>query len=209
MSTIDAFFDSVDQNRILRLKELMETKRILTQPIASDVYDVHSRAAVVLAYAAWEGFFNQCVNSYIDALKTLGISVKDAHWLMLVGSLTAQFESLRSRNHSLAAKSEFIDSLQMKLVSDFEDFDRTIITSKSNLDFEKLRTCLGLMGLSYASFLRNRIRIDKELVGWRHGVAHGDPPSLATMDIEDHIRFTSDLMLNVADTFQEAILNAI
>jgi len=56
---------------------------------------------------------------------------------------------------------------------------------------------------------RFRIRLDKEVVGWRHGVAHGDPPDLSALDIVDHVEFTANLLIVLADRFQYAMLERI
>jgi hypothetical protein len=62
------------------------------------------------------------------------------------------------------------------------------------------------MSFDLAPLQRYRIRLDKELVGWRHSVAHGDSPDLSAMDIADHVDFTSRILILVADSFQYAIL---
>lgn len=51
--------------------------------------------------------------------------------------------------------------------------------------------------------------MDKELVGWRHGVAHGNAPELTELDVDSHADFAADLLLLVSDTFQEAILDTL
>jgi hypothetical protein len=56
---------------------------------------------------------------------------------------------------------------------------------------------------------RFRIRLDKEVVGWRHSVAHGDPPDLSALAIADHVEFTANLLIILADRFQYAMLERI
>jgi HEPN superfamily RiboL-PSP-like protein len=56
---------------------------------------------------------------------------------------------------------------------------------------------------------RFRLKLDKELVQWRHSVAHGDQPDLSTLDISDHIDFASHLLLVLADEFQAAMLQRV
>lgn len=56
---------------------------------------------------------------------------------------------------------------------------------------------------------RMRNRLDKELVGWRHAVAHGDSPDLTEFDVQDHIEFTSSLLMLIADQFQFAMLDRV
>ena len=94
--TIDDYFDEIDAARSLRVRELSELKRMFGSAGQSeDPLGVRSKALVVLSYAAWEGFYNECVDAYCDFLATRGIKVADAGWNLLVGVLEVQFESLR------------------------------------------------------------------------------------------------------------------
>jgi hypothetical protein len=65
-----------------------------------------AKAVVVLAYANWEGFYNECIRSHIRFLQEHGKKIREINWLLLIGALTADFESLRARNHSPEAKRE-------------------------------------------------------------------------------------------------------
>jgi hypothetical protein len=42
-----------------------------------------------------------------------------------------------------------------------------------------------------------------------HSVAHGDPPDLSALDISDHVDFTANLLMILADRFQHAMLERI
>lgn len=81
--------------------------------------------------------------------------------------------------------------------------------ARSNLDFSKLSSNFLVLALDIAPFQVSRLRIDKELVGWRHGVAHSNPPDLTAVDVTSHISFASELLLTVSDSFQHAILHHV
>jgi hypothetical protein len=91
----------------------------------------------------------------------------------------------------------------------FDNFDKTVILSKSNLDFSKLRHNFNILGFDITPFQQHRLRIDNELVKWRHQVAHGDSPDLSAVDLDNHIAFTQKAMLLLADTFQSSISTVI
>lgn len=206
MLNLETYFDAIDDARVQRAKELSEIKMKFSAISINDPLAIRSKAAIVLTYANWEGFYNQCVDIYLNFLTHKRIAIANASWLLLTGALSADFEALRARNHSLEAKREFVTNLEARLVCGFEQFDRAVVMSRSNLDFGKLRENLTLLNLDYSSLQRSRIRLDKEVVGWRHAVAHGDPPDLSSIDISDHVDFTAQLLLTVSDLFQEAIL---
>lgn len=172
--TIDDYFDEIDAARSVRVRELSEIKRLFgAASSTADPMGVQSKALVVLSYAAWEGFYNECVDAYCDFLQTRGKKVADAGWKMLVGALGAEFDSLRSRNHSPMAKRDFVEKLQNKLACDFVDFDRKAVKATSNLDWDKLDQNFQILDFDLARFQIHRNRLHKEVVGWRHGLRTG------------------------------------
>ncbi len=194
----------------MRVRELSEIKRLFgSSSSASDPMGVHSKALVVLSYAAWEGFYNECVDTYCDFLQLQGKRVSDAGWKMLVGALGAEFESLRSRDHSAAARRDFVESLRARLICDFTSFDRTTVKARSNLDWEKLDQNFQVLDFDLSPFQVHRNRLDVEVVGWRHGAAHGNAPNLGVLDAASHISLVGQIMSLVSDAFQSAMVEHI
>lgn len=209
MSVPDDFFDAIDIARVQRAKELSEVKRTFLSIASADPLAIGSKSVVVLSYAAWEGFYNDCVRIYLDFLESRGVKVAEASWLLLAGAMSADFKSLRDRHHSDVAKREFLEQLKDRLICDFVGFDRSVVMARSNLNFAKLSSNFALLALEVTPFQELRLRIDKELVGWRHAVAHGDPPDLTAVDVTSHTKFVSELLLTVAGSFQYAILRHV
>jgi hypothetical protein len=207
MAEVAKFFDSIDIARVQRVKELSEIKRAFINASSNDPFSVASKAVIVLTYANWEGFYNECARIYLDFLAEAKTRVADAGWLMLTGALSAEFDALRSRNHSAEAKREFVAKLQARVTCGFDDFDRSVVMARSNLDFAKISANFKLLNFETSPLQKFRIRLDKELVGWRHGVAHGDPPDLTSVDIAGHVDFAAGVLLALSNLFQEAILD--
>jgi hypothetical protein len=206
MSPPEKYLDEIDSARLFRVRELSEVKRIFSEERA-DSFGVQSKAAVVLCYAAWEGFYNECVDAYCRFLKDNNIKIVDAGWRHLIGALEADFNSLRDKNFSDKAKKEFVDKLKDRVDGNFKQFDTKCVSARSNLDFSKIRNNYEILGFSAQILEKHRIRMDQELVGWRHGVAHGNAPSLDTLDLADHVDFATNLLNEVSDKFQAAIFN--
>ena len=120
MPKLDDFFDEIDSARVRRAKELSEIKRSFDELAPDDVYGVASKAVVVLAYANWEGFYNECVRAYLRFLAEKGGKVRDQDWMLLLGALHADFESLRDRNHSAASRQNFVKNLQTRIDCGFD-----------------------------------------------------------------------------------------
>lgn len=209
MPSLDEYFDEIDTARVRRAKELSEMKKSFKELVDNDIYAIGSKAVVVLAYASWEGFYNECVRTYLKYLAERGGKVRDKDWMLLVSAFQADFESMRDRNHSLESRKAFVRNLQAQIDCGFDAVDVNIIEARSNLDFARLSENYELLDFDLSSMQKVRNRLDKELVGWRHAVAHGDSPDLTTMDVEGHINFTSSLLLLIADRFQCAMLARI
>lgn len=209
MPEIDDYFDEIDAARIRRIRELSEVKRSFGLISEDDAFGVASKAIVVLAYANWEGFYNECVRTYLSFLIERGGKVKDRDWKLLVSAFHADLESMRDRNHSLEARFSFVQNLRSKIDCGFEAINPKTVEARSNLDFARLSENYCLLNFDLSQMQRMRNRLDKELVGWRHAVAHGDSPDLTDLDIQDHIDFTSSLLMSIADQFQFAMLERL
>ena len=208
MPELEQFLAALDANRLRRAKELSDIKSYFGGPPITSPYGVHAKAAIVLCYAHWEGFYNECVNDYITCLGKLGNKVGDVAWSMLVGVLTSELKRLRDKNLSHAAQSDFVEKLRAITQCGFEDFDTSVVAARSNLNFDKLRDNFRVLGFDISKYQEWRLSIDKELVGWRHSVAHGDSPDLSSLDLRKHVVLTQNLMLMLADSFQDAISEA-
>lgn len=209
MPKLDDFFNEIDTARVRRAKELSEIKRSFGQLAANDVYGIASKAVVVLAYANWEGFYNECIRAYLRFLAEKGGKVRDQDWMLLVGAFHADFESMRDRNHSLESRRAFVKNLESRIDCGFDAVDGRIVEARSNLDFARLSENYVLLNFDLSTMQKVRNRLDRELVGWRHAVAHGDSPDLTSMDVEAHINFASSLLILIADRFQYAMLARI
>ena len=209
MPDIERYFDEIDSARAKRAKELSEIKFRFTSNPAPDPSGINSRAVIVLTYASWEGFYNECVRAYMRFLRERGGKVRATDWMLLLGALGADFESLRDRNHSDDARHEFVSNLRLRLECGFEAIDGSVIEARSNLNFARLRWNFAVLDFDLMPLQRFRIRMDRELVQWRHEVAHGDPPDLTALDINGHVEFAAALLITLADGFQEAMLRRI
>lgn len=203
------YFDAIDAARFQRAKELSEIKSKLGDTTAVDPLAIGSKAAVVLAYANWEGFYNDCVSAYLDFLVECDLKIVETGWMMLVGALAADFESLRSRNSSTESKISFVEKMHSRMDCKFDVFDRSVVMARSNLNFAKINSNFSILGFDASPLLPFRLRIDKEVVGWRHGVAHGSAPDLNSLNIAAHLDFVGGLLLAISDTFQSAILQRL
>ena len=57
MVNIDRYFDELDRLRLERARELSDVKAQFTKVSQADPYSIRAKAAIVLSYAHWEGFY--------------------------------------------------------------------------------------------------------------------------------------------------------
>ena len=129
--------------------------------------------------------------------------------MLLMAALHGDFESLKDRNHSDEARFEFVTALRAKIDSEFKDIGSSLVEARSNLNFGRVTWCFTVLGLDLTPLQRHRNKIDRELVLWRHSIAHGDQPDLTAMDINSHVDFASTLLVELADQFQAAMLQRV
>lgn len=209
MAAIDQYFDAFDKDRSRRAKELSSLLDLYSVAKSSPAEESAARATVVLCYANWEGFYNECVEHFFGFCALRALSASQISWNLLIGVLSADFSMVYNRNNSRDAQLEFLSGLHVKLASMAAEVDRTVVSARSNLNFAKLSENWHCLGMDLSSMQKHRNRIDKELVGWRHAVAHGDSPDLSKMDASRHVSFTSEVMLAVSDRFQERMLDFV
>ncbi len=209
MPDLGRYCSEIDAARIRRARELLDIKSRFADHPAPDPTHIFSKAAIVLAYANWEGFYNDCANVYVGFLQECGGKIRDRDWMLLIGALNTEFNSLKDRNHSDEARLSFIKALKDKLECGFDLLDTRFVTARSNLDFARLSWCFSILGFDLGPLQPHRIKLDRELVQWRHLVAHGSQPDLSAMNIRAHVEFASEMLLVLADQFQQAMLQRV
>jgi len=209
MVDVDRFFDKIDANRVQRVRELSALRDFLYQDVDADPFSLRAQSAIVLSYAHWEGFYNDCVEAYISCLRSIGVSAYELGPELLVGIFGPDFQSLVDRKNSLTAQIDFMEKVDREWHSDFTNFDLKTVSARSNLDWAKFVLNNRLLKCDISALVRHRIKIDRELVGWRHAVAHGNSPDLSGVDVGNHIKFASDRMLDFSDNIQARILDHI
>ena len=201
------FFDEIDLHRARRIREISTLKVLCSYHSPTVLSNVLKKSFIVGCYGHWEGFYNECVDAFVSAAIKQNLEVKDVSWSLMVGVFESDLRSVKDRNHSRESHVELIESLRTKSGSKFDRFDRTCIKSRSNLNFETIRKNFNLLDVDCSGFERFRLKIDRELVGWRHSIAHGDEIDMSLVDIKTHADLTSELLILVSNLTQQKMLS--
>lgn len=101
----------MDRSSIKRKLELRSALNLhLISPESSR--EVSTKMVVTFAYAHWEGFYNDCVDEYIAALKTLDSRISRSDWNLKVSILDRHIDSMEGRGFSRRAKLDFAEFLK-------------------------------------------------------------------------------------------------
>jgi len=163
------------------------------------------KSLIVSCYAHWEGFYNDCANAFLDAASSSGRAAREISPRLLVGVFSKNFARLRDMNHSRKAQRDFVD--QLNLNEGFSTFDKSCVLARSNLNFEALSYNYTLIGMDVGHIQPFRLKLDKEIVGYRHELAHGGEIDMAEVDMASHVAVVDGIMRIVAGDFQAKIIS--
>ncbi len=195
----------ISADRIWRIREISDLRSQFNLDVCERYQDATSRAIVVLCYAHWEGYFAACVHTLVDWLENTSLKYSSLPEEFLLGGVMAAFDSLRDRKDNLSARLDFLRSIRGIETKSFTGFDRKIVLPRSNLNFEKLKFIAQILQLDLSPYLRHQLRLDKELVAWRHLIAHGEMFTLDRTKVESHTKFCEELLFLAKDSFEIAL----
>ena len=206
MAELDDYLDRLDGERANRARELIAIKACFDASDRPFFGAIYSKATLVLCYGVWEGFYNLCVSEYFEFLKARGGRIGKRNWMLLLGVLNSNLESLKDRNHSDKARFDFVQDLKGRIDSKYGEIDDNPVKARSNLNYDRLLLNYNILNFDVSALQKHRIRLDRELVGWRNAVAHGEAPDLSNFDIVEHVNFTAELLVVLSDSFQQGML---
>jgi hypothetical protein len=199
--------EKITQERIRRAQDLSNA-RALMHGCAPNLLRVAERSLIVLCYANWEGFFNFCVETLIEEVNRLKVDLRREYPSLLAGSINPFVQSyidrgaevqhlpVLAKNVALAVEQTHVDRSSIKFFQ-----------AASNLDFDRITVCFESLGLNISLISHHKSFINRELVGWRHSVAHGSEPNLDKADLVKHSNTTADLLLMLSNAFDDRIIS--
>lgn len=201
------YLDKLNLDRIWRLRELSDLRMLHGKAVEKREKEATSRSIVVLTYAHWEGYCSSCASTYIDFLESQGVAYSALPPNMLLGALCKALDSYRDTADNLISWRKLVNAFQVAHGSVASKFDHSVIKPRSNLNFDRLRFIHEIIDADLTPFQKYRLKIDKELVEWRHLVAHGEMFVLKDDAAVSHTRLCEELMFLTKDTFEAALLN--
>jgi hypothetical protein len=164
-----------------------------------------TRAAVVLAYAHWEGFIKE---SGIKYLKFLNAQQIVAETLKL--ELQAAFVAAHFKRAQESTKASFLGDLLGQIDACrrrvFSVNPRKVIDTESNLSSTVFRELVRGIGLDYLDLYATReVFVDSKIVYGRNSVAHGELVNFTAEEALDRV----DGVVYLLDCFADQLILAV
>lgn len=201
------FIDRLSVDRTWRARELSDMRIMHHEAECERERAAVSRSIVVLSYAHWEGYCKNSANIFMDYLEEIKIPYANLPPDMFLGAVSNALDSYRDTADNLNSRKKLLNEFRSQVGGTFSNFDRRIILPRSNLNFERLQFICATIGADVQPFQKHRLKIDKELVKWRHEVAHGELFILGEEYAESHTRLCEELLFLTKDVFEATISN--
>jgi len=201
------YLSQLSSDRLWRARELSDLRAMHAKAESTREKMATCRAIVVLSYAHWEGYCSSSAGTLVDYMEAKNIPYSSLPPDMILGAMSGDLDSYRDTADNLDSRRKLLNSFRKAHGSQVKKFDRRVILPRSNLNFRRLRFILDVIGADIQPFQKHRLKIDKELVAWRHLVAHGEMFALDNPLAAAHTKLCEELMFLIKDTF-ESVLSA-
>lgn len=194
--------DLMSEQLAWRRKELHDFKSIIRSK--KDSLEVKSllRGGLVLAYSHWEGFIKEASIAYLSYISFRGFKSSD----IADNFFTLFIHNAIKRGKSFSECILFIKNLRENPDNICSIPTKDIINTESNLNSEVLRNIMEILGLDYRThFELKKQFIDKEILGNRNQIAHGE---VKHVELDDFIS-VANYVIESMDLYKTLIQNSV
>ncbi len=200
----ESFTNSIQKDLSHRKLELSRLS-LRVQESQDDHHSWFTRAAVVLAYAHWEGFVK---GSAIKYLKFLNAQQVVANALKL--ELQAAFIAAHFKRAKDSTKTSFLGGLLGQMDASRRDVfsvdPKEVINTESNLSSTVFRELVRGIGLDYLdAYATKEVLVDNKIVHGRNSVAHGELMGFTAEEALERIDGVVHLLNCFADQLSLAV----
>ena len=202
MKDLNKFIASVDSDIAWRKKEISNIILMHNENNSELIV----KASVLFIYSHWEGCVKSLCKLYLGYVSNLSIKISDLTDNYKAIKLKGKIKQMVDSSESLTMTNElsFIKSINNYSADIFSDTDKSIINTKSNLNYKIFVSLLKIIGLVEKDcLLTKEVYIDEKLLQNRNKIAHGNKIDSFNdefdLDIES-IKKTKDLIFSIIDS---------
>lgn len=191
--SLDNLVTCLEEETIWRLREISDLKAVIKRSDQSFQTSL-LRSFIPIAYAHWEGFVRGCALKYFQH-----IVLKRKSYSELIPQFHLNFhlksiDSFYNRKAGISSKCMFLSQVLSSQDMRFVKLDQKIVDTRSNLNFRVLQDICIICGLEGDGFDKYEDFLDKELLGRRNSIAHGEEVFLGIEDLDIVSSKTTEIM---------------
>lgn len=200
--SIEELEDFISKEHSWRRKELTNLRNIA---LASKHRLKSSllRSNVPVLYAHWEGFVKKCSVAYCKFLNHKMIKYEEMrlsfHAFAVLNHFQGQFPHTRFDSYMAIVDQQTI-KLDRIFVVDAEKY----IDTKSNLNYDVLKDIASKLGLNHSLYELKENFINKEFIGLRNAIAHGEYKEVT----EENFELLYNEVTTLITIFRNEVLNS-
>ncbi|WP_282778452.1 MAE_28990/MAE_18760 family HEPN-like nuclease [Nocardia sp. CC201C] len=201
----ESFSNSVYGSLARRKKELSDIRLKVREAEREPSYvSWISRAAIVLAYAHWEGFVKESSGKYLKLVSDQRIPVSDLHISLQAACLSSHFKRVQGSG-KVKYLASILNDMDNRRCEVFRVEPEKVIDTESNLSSTVFKDLISGLGLESRDLYDTRQAfIDEKLLRCRNMVAHGELVSYSTVEADERI----DGVLVLLDAYADHLIEA-
>ncbi|MBP0017286.1 MAG: hypothetical protein J7647_06965 [Cyanobacteria bacterium SBLK] len=201
--TDEQLTDKLAEEIVWRKKELSAIKSLIERnDFSPQKQRVLLRSGICILYSHWEGFVKLAANSYLEYVRLKKLKYKE---------LSSNFLALAMKQKLNEAKETNKPSLYIPVcnffLSELEEkarLPKDEISTASNLSSKILQEITQILGLDFSFYSSKEVLIDKQLLGARNTIAHGN---YSLTDRKKYIELHKEV-IGMIEKFREQIEDA-
>ncbi len=196
---VEQLYDRIEAEFMWRNKELV----FFEKNIQAKKRPAHLRSGVVMLYAHWEGFIKRSAEYYLTFVANQKLRYDELSSCFTAFALKKKIEIFQSSDKA-SIHTKFVRFIRNNFSQRADMPYRYNISTQSNLNAERLKEILIMIGIDFSNYASKNELIDEKLLAERNTVAHGQQ---FCPDYKETILLYQDVMAMLSQ-IKNDILNA-
>jgi hypothetical protein len=178
-----------------RLKEITDLRKIAAS--VGDGYEVAARkAGIALLYAHWEGYIKFVGEAYVKyvAVRKLKIDLLVDEFLAV--EISGILKAYSTTGGGLSSRLDLINEWRNIEQGRFRRFREKGVAIGGNLNYQRFSEICKLIRIDPKSVIKDDEYLDRNLLGVRNKIAHGESITVTALEFRDVSNFVIESMRN-------------
>lgn len=200
----DSFSQRITEDFTWRVKEISDLKQVVK--LSGGSYgSVARKAALALIYAHWEGYVLFVATSYLSYIAQRKRPLSSLMPSLRAVGLGNHVQEWQRQRDTIRLRLKIIETIKTMENEQFKKVPSGAVNTGGNLDYDRFSDICHVMMIDPIHVVSDQEYLDKEIVGTRNRIAHGDDI------VVDDVRLSraSDFILSIMRSFRTHIENCV